>query len=88
MCSSDLVAGGKMNPRYARVSPDMTAQQALAYLRFKAAEHDSLVGYIYVVAPDDCLEGVVSFRELMLAAPSRRIREFMKTEWGALFGRY
>ena len=75
----DDVAGGKMNPRYARVSPDMTAQQALAYLRFQAAEQIPLISYIYIVTADDRLVGVVSFRELILTPPSRPIREVMTT---------
>ncbi|MFA7249483.1 MAG: magnesium transporter [Dehalococcoidia bacterium] len=73
------VAGGKMNPRYARVSPEMTAQQALAYLRFQAAEQVPLISYVYVVTGDDTLVGVISFRELILAGPSHRIREVMHT---------
>ena len=74
------VAGGKMNPRYARVSPEMTAQQALAYLRFQAAEQIPLISYIYVVTPDDRLVGVISFRELILARPTQLIADTMHTE--------
>ena len=73
------VAGGKMNPRYARVSPGMSAHQALAYLLLQAAEQVPLISYVYVVASDDRLEGVLSFRELILAAPGRAIREVMHT---------
>jgi len=74
------VAGGKMNPRFARVSPGMSAQQALAYLRLQAAEQVPLISYVYVVASDDTLEGVVSFRELILAPPARSIRDVMNTD--------
>lgn len=71
------VAGGKMNPRYARVPPGMTAQQALAYLRLQAAEQVPLISYLYVVAPDDTLEGVLSFRELIMSPPGCPIRDVM-----------
>ena len=74
------VAGGKMNPRYARVSPELTAQQALAYLRFQAAEQIPLISYIYVVTADDRLVGVISFRELILAGTNHLISEIMSTE--------
>ncbi len=74
------VAGGKMNPRYARISPEMTGQQALAYLRLQASEHIPLISYIYVVAPDDRLVGIISFRELILTPPARPIREVMNTD--------
>ena len=74
------VAGGKMNPRYARISPEMTGQQALAYLRLQASEHIPLISYIYVVEPDDRLVGIISFRELILTPPARPIREVMNTD--------
>ena len=74
------VAGGKMNPRYARVSPEMTAQQALAYLRFQAAEQIPLISYVYVVTPDDRLVGIISFRELILARTSQLISAVMNAD--------
>ena len=74
------VAGGKMNPRYARVSPEMTAQQVLAYLRLQASEQIPSISYIYVVTPDDRLVGVISFRDLILASPGRPIREVMDAD--------
>ena len=74
------VAGGKMNPRYARVSPEMTAQQALAYLRFQAAEQIPLISYVYVVTPDDRLVGIISFRELILARSSQLISAIMNSD--------
>lgn len=73
------VAGGKMNLRYARVSPELTAQQALAYLRFQAAEQVPLISYIYVVTADDRLAGIISFRELILARTTQLISEIMNT---------
>src|SRR5205814_311273 len=43
------VAGGRMNPSYASLRPDMTVAQAVAYLRRRAADSASTLYYAYVV---------------------------------------
>lgn len=73
----DDVAGGLMNPSYARLRPEMTANQALAYLRLQASNRTSSIFYAYVLDDEARLLGVVSFRELMAAPAARRVREFM-----------
>ncbi len=77
------VAGGRMDPRYARLPPDMTVEHALAYLRLQGAEVP-MVYYTYVVDDDRRLVGMVSFRDLILAAPQRRIREVMLADVSAV----
>lgn len=71
------VAGGRMSPSYARLRPEMTATQALAYLRLQASNRTSSIFYAYVLDDDGRLLGAVSFRELMAAPAARRVQEFM-----------
>jgi magnesium transporter len=42
-------AGGLMNPRYARVRPDMTVDEAISYLRKQARAHLETIYYVYVI---------------------------------------
>jgi magnesium transporter len=71
-------AGGLMNPRFVRVRPDMSVEEAIRYLRKQAARRSELVYYIYVLAEDQRLLGVLSFRELFLADPQAAIESVMR----------
>ena len=73
-------AGGLMNPRYARVRSDVSADEAIKYLRKQAREVLENVYYVYVIDADQKLVGVVSFRDLFGAAPELRVRELMATD--------
>jgi magnesium transporter len=73
-------AGGLMNPRYARVRPEMTVDEAFTYLRRQAAERTESLPYAYVLDQDQKLQGVVSYRELFTAKPGQTVREVMRTE--------
>jgi len=73
-------AGGLMNPRYARVRADMTADEAISYLRRQTREHAETVQYVYVTAPDRRLMGVLSFRDLFAALPGTPVRDIMNTD--------
>ena len=73
-------AGGLMNPRYARVRPEMSADEALTYLRRQASEQTVSLPYAYVLDQDQHLEGVVSYRELFLARPDQRVQDVMRTD--------
>jgi magnesium transporter len=55
-------AGGLMNTRFARLRPEMTVDQALAYLRKQGRQQIETIYYCYVLASDQRLLGVVSFR--------------------------
>ena len=73
-------AAGLMTPEYVALSPDLTANQALAALR-RVAEEAETIYYAYVVEPDtDRLLGVLSLRNLVLSRPSTPIRELMVTD--------
>jgi magnesium transporter len=73
-------AGGLMNPRYARVRPDMTIDEAITYLRRQAAERTESLPYAYVLDHDQRLRGVVSYRELFTAKPGQRVEDVMQTD--------
>ncbi|MGE5180349.1 MAG: magnesium transporter [Bacteroidota bacterium] len=73
-------AGGLMNPRYARVRPDMSADEALTYLRRQASEATVSLPYAYVLGPDQRLLGVVSYRELFLSRADQRVQDVMRTD--------
>jgi magnesium transporter len=73
-------AGGLMNPRFARVRPEMTVDEAVSYLRLQKREHVETIYYAYVLDEQQHLLGVVSFRELFEADPQKRVREVMRTD--------
>src|SRR5215813_436694 len=73
-------AGGLMSPRYARLRPDMTVDEAISYLRKQARERLETIYYAYVLSPEQHLLGVVSFRDLFRAQGNQPVRDVMKTE--------
>jgi magnesium transporter len=74
-------AGGLMSPRFARLRPDMTVDEALSYLRKQAqANRLETVYQAYVLDADQHLEGVISFRELIAAPGTKRVKEVMETD--------
>jgi magnesium transporter len=73
-------AGGLMSPRFARLRPEMTADEAIRYLRRQAREQAETIYYAYVLDPEQKLSGVVSFRDLLTASPERRIADLMKRD--------
>jgi magnesium transporter len=74
-------AGGLMSPRFARVRPDMTADEAIRYLRRQARERVETIYYVYVLDGAQRLLGVVSFRELFFAQPDLKVSDVMRTEF-------
>jgi magnesium transporter len=73
-------AGGLMSPRFARVRPDMTADEAISYLHKQARERVETIYYVYVLDAQQRLVGVVSFRQLFEAPGSMKVRNLMQTE--------
>ena len=75
---ADDEAGGKMNPRYARLRPEMTVEQAIFYVRHQTGRQIDLIYYLYIVDEHDHLVGVLSFRDLLTARPQARIADIMR----------
>jgi magnesium transporter len=73
------VAGGLMNPRYIRLRPDMTVEEAFSYLRKQAQEREHFYD-AYVLDNDQHLLGVVRFKELFSAPYNSVIRDVMRTD--------
>ncbi len=73
-------AGGLMNPRFARVRPDMTVDEAIIYLRRQVRERPGSFHYAYVTDQDQRLVGVISFRELFEARQDQRVSELMSAD--------
>jgi magnesium transporter len=73
-------AGGLMNPRYARLRPDMTVDEAISYLRRQAREQLETIYSVYVLDDQQRLIGVVAFRALFAAPPDRTVRDVMRTQ--------
>jgi magnesium transporter len=69
-------AGGLMTPEFVSLAASMTVERALEFLR-KASPDAETIYYLYVVDRDHRLLGVLSLRELIVAAPATRIGDIM-----------
>lgn len=74
-------AGGLMNPRFARLRPDMTVDEAISYLRKQARDQGmESMYYVYVLDELQLLLGVISYRQLFASPSGKRVREVMNTD--------
>ncbi|EPX60775.1 Mg/Co/Ni transporter MgtE / CBS domain protein [Cystobacter fuscus DSM 2262] len=73
-------AGGLMNPRFARVRPEMTIDEAISYLLRQTRETVETVYYAYVLDSQQHLLGVVSLRQLFQSAPDKRVEDVMSRD--------
>ncbi|MBV8632346.1 MAG: magnesium transporter [Silvibacterium sp.] len=70
------VAGGLMNPRFARLRPEETIEQAITYLRQQLSRVE-MIYYAYVLDNSQQLLGVVSLKDLVRAEPEKTVAEVM-----------
>jgi magnesium transporter len=73
-------AGGLMSPRYARLRPGMTVDEAIGYLRIQARQKVETINYAYVLDPEQRLLGVISLRELFSAPGDKKVSDVMLTD--------
>jgi magnesium transporter len=73
-------AGGLMSPRFARLRPEMTVDEAISYLRRQAAQVETIY-YAYALDDAQVLLGVVSFRDLFSADRNKLVRDVMGTRF-------
>ncbi len=73
-------AGGLMSPRFARCRPEMTADEAILYVRRQMREELETIYYIYVLDSQQHLLGVVSFEDLLKSGDSKKISDIMETD--------
>lgn len=74
------VAGGLMSPRFARLRPEMTVDEAIRYLRRQAHEQLETIYYAYVLDHGQRLLGVASFRDLFAAPQASPVSSAMVSD--------
>jgi magnesium transporter len=77
---AEVDAGGLMHSRYARLRPEMSVDEAIAYLKKQTRERVETLYYVYVLDSEQHLLGVVSLRELFSAQPDKKVRDVMQTD--------
>ena len=73
-------AGGLMHPGFVAISPEITVEEAISQIR-QHAGHIEMIYYAYVLDEAQHLVGVVSFRELLAADRSKKVRDVMRTDF-------
>lgn len=72
-------AGGLMNPRFARLRPEMTVAGAISYLRLQG-RHMETIYDVYVLDQEQRPIGVVSFRDLFTATGDATVSDVMNPQ--------
>ncbi|HTQ98094.1 MAG TPA: magnesium transporter [Candidatus Acidoferrum sp.] len=73
------IAGGLMNPRFARLRPDSSINEAISYLRHQLG-HVETIYYAYVLDENQTLLGVVGLKDLVAADPNKMVKDVMTTK--------
>jgi magnesium transporter len=73
-------AAGLMHPGFVAISPEITVEDAISQLR-QHAGHVEMIYYAYALDDAQHLVGVVSFRELLAADRSKKVRDVMRTDF-------
>ena len=73
-------AGGLMSPRFARIRPDMSIDEAILYIRKQIRDELETIYYIYVLDHQQHLLGVVSFEDLIKASGDKKVSDVMETD--------
>lgn len=76
---ADETAGGHMTRAFISLAAGWTAQRAIQHLRRQRPDADSAY-YLYIVDESGRLEGVVSLRDLIIAAPEALLGDIMNRE--------
>ena len=73
-------AAGLMHSGFVRISEEMTVEEAIATIR-RQAEQIEMIYYAYVLDDLQHLLGVISFRELVSADRSIKVRDVMRKDY-------
>jgi magnesium transporter len=73
-------AAGLMHSGYVRISPEMTVEEAIAEIRRQAGQVE-MIYYAYALDDAQHLLGVISFRELISADRSKKVRDVMRADY-------
>jgi len=71
-------AGRLMTPEFIELKKDLTADEAIASIRRIGLDKETIY-YSYVIDEKDILIGIVSLKDLLLAAPAQKIQDIMTT---------
>lgn len=72
------VAGGFMTPRFIRISPELSVDEALKVIKQQSRSKAEMVYYSYVLDHEDKLLGVISLRQLIIADAAAFIKDVMR----------
>ncbi len=72
-------AGHLMTTSFVSVSPDVTVADAVLAVRKHVEERDEPIYNVYATRKD-LLEGIISLRDLLLASPSQKLWEILRTK--------
>ncbi len=75
----DTSAGHLMTTSFVAVSPDVTVADAVLAVRKHVEERDEQVYNVYATRKNQ-LEGIVPLRDLLLASPSQKLWEILRTK--------
>jgi len=73
------VAGGLMDPRFARLRPEESIDEAITYLRQQLNQVE-MIYYAYVLDDEQRLLGVVSLKDLVRADRDKKVADVMITK--------
>jgi len=73
-------SGGLIQPRYVRLRPEMSVDEAVAFLRRDARDRAQAAYYAYVIDARERLLGTVAFRDLLITPGDKTVRDVMRTE--------
>jgi hypothetical protein len=73
-------AKGLINPRYARLRPYMSVDEAVSLLRRDARDRAQTAYYAYVTDSDERLLGIVTFRDLLITPGDKTVEDVMRTD--------
>jgi magnesium transporter len=73
-------AAGLMHSGYVHISPEMTVDEAITEIRRQAGQVE-MIYYAYVLDDAQHLLGVASFRELISAERSKKVRDVMRMDY-------
>ena len=71
---------GLINPRYVRLRPEMTVDEAVSFLRRDARDRSQTIYYAYVIDSQERLLGTVTFRDLLITAGDKTVQDVMRTD--------
>jgi magnesium transporter len=80
MAYAEDVAGGLMDPRFMRLRPEFTIDQAIRYLRKQGPDVTLPIHYGYVLDSDQQLLGVVPPLALFASRADQTVRDVMDTQ--------